>query len=153
MNKAMQWIDAVRGTDSIREVARKSDVTQATLNRQVNLDMLTFEVVRDVARAYGRPLLSDLVRLEFLSTDDVGSSSIENALRSATDEQLLLAVAERLDVSSTLFDKPISVAVEEASNVTHLHDVRAPKKNRKEVANESIEEFPDGDDADHDGGA
>lgn len=149
----MQWIDAVRGTDSIREVARKSDVTQATLNRQVNLDMLTFEVVRDVARAYGRPLLSDLVRLEFLSTDDVGSSSIENALRSATDEQLLLAVAERLDVSSTLFDKPISAAVEEASNVTHLHDVRAPKKNRKEVANESIEEFPDGDDADHDGGA
>lgn len=155
MNEISKWLDGVRGTDSIREVARKIGSTHATLNRQVNDDSLSFELVRAIAYTYGRPVLADLVATGHLSLDDIGASDLENAITAASDEQLLVEIARRLEVpgANALFDRPISEAVEEATNITHLHDVRAPKQNHKEVANDSINEFPEGDDADHDGGA
>jgi len=116
----MKWIDDVRGTDSIREVARRVGMNQGTLNRQVNLDQLTFEVVRDISRAYGRPVLADLVQLGHLSHDDLGVNDVASFLRSVTEEQLVYELGCRLGVSgSILFDAPISVAVAAASNVVH----------------------------------
>ncbi len=116
----MKWIDDVRGTDSIREVARRVGMNQGTLNRQVNLDQLTFEVVRDISREYGRPVLADLVNLGHLSHDDLGVNDVASFLRSVTEEQLVYELGCRLGVSgSILFDAPISVAVATASNVVH----------------------------------
>ncbi len=114
----MKWLDDVRGTDSIREVARRVGMNQGTLNRQVNLDQLTWEAVRDISRAYGRPVLADLVQLGHLNASDLGVSDIDTALRSATEEELIVEVGRRLGVSgSVLFDAPISAAVATASNV------------------------------------
>lgn len=119
MNTAMKWIDEVRGTDSIREVARRAGLNQATLNRQVNLDQLTFDVVRDVSRAYARSLLADLVRTGFLAEADVAGDGIASALKAANDEQLVLEVASRLEITTigTIYDKPVSEAVREAGEL------------------------------------
>ncbi|MFE2772249.1 hypothetical protein [Microbacterium resistens] len=116
MNDAIRWIDQVRGNDSMRGAARKAGITSAKLIRQVNDDMLTFETVRDVARAYGRPVLADLVAMGMLTPGDAGMGSVERALSAASDEQLVLEVARRLEVADigTIYDKPVSEAVEEA---------------------------------------
>lgn len=116
----MKWVDDVRGTDSIREVARRSGMNQATLNRQINLDQLAFESVRDISRAYERVLLSDLVATGHLAQSDIGIDDISNALNAATDAQLVAAVANRLGVDLSIFDRPITHAFADAANVTHL---------------------------------
>lgn len=118
MNDTTRWLDSVRGSDSIREVSRKIGTTHATLNRQAADDSLSFEIVRSISYAYGRPVLADLVATGHLAPSDVGFSEIENALHAATDEQLVLEVARRLNVKDIgIFDAPISEAVTTASNV------------------------------------
>ncbi|MFD4957105.1 hypothetical protein [Microbacterium sp. NPDC058389] len=121
MNLAMKWIDEVRGADSLREVARRARVHQATLSRQINLDQLTFESVRDIARAYERPVLADLIATGHLAPSDAGVGDIDTALRAASDEQVVLEIGRRLGVVelSPLFDAPISEAVERAGEVIH----------------------------------
>lgn len=118
----MKWVDEVRGADSIREVARRSGINQATLNRQINLDMLGFESVRDISRAYDRVVLADLVATGHLAPRDIGVDDIMNALNAATDAQLVAAVANRLGVDLSIFDKPITEAFADAANV---HPIRA----------------------------
>lgn len=122
----MKWTDDLRGADSIREVARRSGINQATLSRQINLDMLSFESVRDISRAYDRVVLADLVATGHLAVADIGVDDVTNALNAATDAQLVAAVANRLGVDLSIFDKPITQAFREASNVTQLRNVPAP---------------------------
>lgn len=119
----MKWVDEVRGTDSLREVARRIGTTHSTLARQVNNDQLTFETVREISRAYDRPVLADLITLGHLSTVDAGIEGVERALHSATDAQLVLEVSRRLDVApSMLWDSPISEAVSRADATVHYPD-------------------------------
>lgn len=136
MNEAMQWIDDVRGTDSLRGAARKANITSAKLIRQVNDNQLTFETVRDVSRAYGRSVLADLIALGHLSEADAGIEGIERALAAATDEQLVVEVGRRLEVtpSSLNWDVPVTEAVERAGNVSGsrqdatVHDLKARRQ-------------------------
>lgn len=147
MNQSMKWIDEVRGTDSMRGAARRAEITAAKLIRQVNDDQLTFETVRDVSRAYGRSVLADLVTMGMLTPGDVGVEGLERALQSASDEQLVLEVGRRLDVtpSSMLFDSPVDVAVERASNVTPLR--QTAQDDERAVASELSEDT--GEDTDY----
>lgn len=117
MNDTIKWLDAVRGSDSIREVARKIGTTHATLNRQANDDSLSFELVRSISYAYKRPVLADLLATGHLAPEDIGISDTENALHAATDEALVLEVGRRLGMTDagSLFDKPMSQAVTEAT--------------------------------------
>lgn len=126
MNESMKWVDEVRGVDSLREVARRLGTTHSTLARQINNDQLTFESIRDIARAYRRPVLADLIRLGHLSAEDAGLEGIERALSSATDEQLVVEIGRRLEVTpaSIMWDAPVSEAVERAENVTRMDDHR-----------------------------
>lgn len=131
----MKWVDDVRGTDSIREVARRSGINQATLNRQINLDMLSFDSVRDISRAYDRVMLADLVATGHLAPSDIGDDDIVNALDAATDAQLVAAVAHRLKVDLSIFDRPITQAFADA-NVHQFptRNVPAPSEDLGEVA-------------------
>lgn len=146
----MKWVDDVRGADSIREVARRSGINQATLNRQINLDMLAFESVRDISRAYDRVMLADLVATGHLSAADIGVDDIANALNAASDTQLVAAVANRLGVDLSIFDKPITEAFAHA-NVHQFptRNVPAPSEDLGEVAGQSdIRHEEDTDDYD-----
>jgi len=150
MNQSIKWIDEVRGTDSMRGAARRAEITAAKLIRQVNDDQLTFETVRDVSRAYGRSVLADLVTMGMLTPGDVGVEGLERALQSASDEQLVLEVGRRLDVTPTsmLFDTPVDVAVERAGNVTPLR--QNPKESHDELAAASERSDDLGEDTDFD---
>lgn len=138
----MKWVDEVRGTDSLREVARRIGTTHSTLARQVNNDQLTFETVREISRAYDRPVLADLITLGHLSTEDAGIEGVERALHSATDAQLVLEVSRRLDVApSMLWDAPISEAVSRADATVHYPEFnREPVDDFKAVASESSDD-------------
>lgn len=140
MNESIRWIDSVRGNDSLRGAARKAGITSAKLIRQVNDDLLTFETVRDISRAYQRSVVSDLIETGHLTREDAGTEGLERALRTASDEELVLEIARRLEVTDlgTIYDKPISQAVDSAER--HL----------RAVANESIDEHPGYTDSDFD---
>lgn len=133
----------MRGSDSLREVARRTNLNQATLNRQVNLDMLTFETVREVSRAYGRSVLADLIALEHLTESDAGIEGIGRALAAATDEQLVVEIGKRLDVtpSALLWDSPVTEAVDRAGNVIRIEDHRRTElDDERAVASEYSED-------------
>ncbi|PRI11920.1 hypothetical protein B4915_02250 [Leucobacter massiliensis] len=107
---------------------------------------MTFETVRDVARAYERPVLADLIALGHLTESDAGIEGVERALHSATDAQLVLEVSRRLDVApSMLWDAPISEAVERADAIVHRPDfTREPAEDDHLAAASPItEEDPD----------
>lgn len=120
MNESMKWLDEVRGNDSIRETARKIGTTHSTLTRQATMQQLSFETVRDIARAYGRPVIADLITLGHLTHDDAGIEGNERALRTASESELVLEVARRLNVSAhaLLLDAPITEAFAAAQAVT-----------------------------------
>lgn len=150
MNQSIRWIDEVRGNDSLRGAARKAGITSAKLIRQVNDDLLTFETVRDISRAYGRSVVSDLIETGHLTRTDAGADGLERVLRMASDEELVLEVARRMEVTSigTIYDKPISEAVSDA--VVHQfpqRDVPAPVHDERRVAQKKSRD-PGGDEGD-----
>ena len=124
MTTAMEWLDQARGEDSVREVARKIGTTHATLYRQASAGQLSFELVRDIARAYGRPVLAEIVANGHLTREEAGVTDAEALLRAVADDQLVMEIARRLDapVVSSLFERPISEAFEVASNVSGSRD-------------------------------
>lgn len=134
----MRWIDDVRGTDSIREVARKTGMNQGTLNRQINLDQLSFETVRAVARAYARPVVAALVATGHLSREDVGYS--ESVLAAASDDELVEEIAKRLRAAgaTSAYDLPISELPSGVTPFAGRRNVGDTTQDLREVASESI---------------
>lgn len=150
MNESIRWIDEVRGNDSLRGAARKAGITSAKLIRQVNDDLLTFETVRDIARAYGRSVVADLITTGHLTRADAGAEGVELVLQTASDEDLVLEVARRMDVTSigTIYDKPISEAVSEAKvHQFPQRNVPAPGEDDLKVAMKKSRD-PGGDEGD-----
>jgi hypothetical protein len=143
MNESIRWIDEVRGNDSLRGAARKAGITSAKLIRQVNDDLLTFETVRDISRAYGRSVVADLISTGHLSRADAGAEGVERVLRTASDEDLVLEVARRMEVTSigTIYDKPISEAVTEATihQMPTRGNVPTPDEDRALAASDDVD--------------
>ncbi|GAA4762260.1 hypothetical protein [Microbacterium gilvum] len=153
MNESMRWLDKVRGNDSIREAARKIGTTHATLSRQAAAGSLSFEFVRDLARAYSRAVLPDLLAMGHLSREDVGAGDSETALHAASEEELVAEVARRLGVTEmgSLFDQPASVAFANVHQFPN-RNVGDQDEDFEEVASETISPRPEGEtDADYDG--
>ncbi len=146
----MKWLDAVRGDDSVRELARRIGSTHATLYRQASGGQLTFEVVRAISREYGRSTIGDLVATGLLSASEAGADDLEIALQTATDEQLVIEIARRLEVTDlgSLFDKPVSEAVAEAKvHQFPIRNVPAPVEDERAVAKKKSRD-PGGDEGD-----
>lgn len=133
------------------EVARRSQIPQPTLSRQINNDLLSFETVRDISRAYDRAVLADLIATGHLTTADAGIEGVERALSAATDEQLVVEIGKRLEVtpSSLLWDAPVSDAVDRAENVTRMEAHRRTElEDERAVASEHSDDR--GEDGDYD---
>ncbi|MDR6867866.1 transcriptional regulator with XRE-family HTH domain [Microbacterium resistens] len=146
------WLRATCGGDSYREIARRAGLSDSIISRQIrDLGSLSFEVVVAIAREYGAPVLPALVANGLVTATEATLPSIEATLRGATEQQLVLEIARRLDIPGAhdLFDRPMSEAVEEAT-VTHLdsrRNVRALDDDEREVAFESeIDHSADTDD-------
>jgi len=96
----MKWLRDVT-SDSVNQVAIKSQVSQTHLNKQVKGQAaMTPEVVVKVSRAYQYNPLDGLYELGLFTPDELaewfGLSLGSAALSDATEEQLLAEIRARL---------------------------------------------------------
>lgn len=105
---AHAWIVSVCGNDSNREIARKARLSDATLSRQISKDALTFDVVIAIARGYDTSVISALVANGYVTPEEASIDSIESALQTATDAQLVEEVQRRIIRGSDAYNGPIT---------------------------------------------
>lgn len=91
------WINDLKGEDSIRQASYLSGYAQTTLQRQLEKGQLTPQMVIALCRAYNRSPAQGLIETGYLYTHEVGESSVVEALRLATNQQLLAEIDRRLD--------------------------------------------------------
>lgn len=142
MTTTYEWLKSIGATESLREIASKTGLSHATLSRQINDGRFLIDTTIRLARAYGVSPVMALVTFGYLTAEEAGVSSVEAALEAATDKQLVEQVGRRLGIAEigTIFDQPISEAVQESSNIRHLRprNVSSPMHDLDEVASESI---------------
>ncbi|WP_417556110.1 hypothetical protein [Microbacterium sp.] len=151
-SSVLAWIKSTCGDDSYREIARRANLSDSIISRQIrDLGALSFEVASAIARAYDSPVLAALLANALLTPEEAGASGIEASLRAATEQQLVIEIARRLDIPGAhdLFDKPIDDALQDA-RVTHINtrrNVPAADQDEREAAFESpIDHDADTDD-------
>lgn len=123
---AHEWIQTVAGNDTNREIARRSQLSDATLSRQISKNALTFDVVIAVARGYETSVVAALVATGFITAAEAAIDSTESALQVARDEQLVDEVYRRIQRGSSTYDAPVSLPKKRhlaaVSNVGAEHD-------------------------------
>lgn len=92
-----EWFRTITNGESQRTVAQKINVQQSKLSRQLNAGHLDPELIRDITRAYGTKAGDALLATGFLSPDDLELIGVEEALRHATNSQILAELDRRLD--------------------------------------------------------
>ncbi|MBS1674448.1 MAG: helix-turn-helix transcriptional regulator [Actinobacteria bacterium] len=153
MTNPNEWLRTIGANESLREIASKTGVSHATLSRQINDGAFLMDTTIRIARAYNVSPVAALVANGHLTASEAGLDSVQSALELARDEQLVLEIARRLDVTElgSIYDAPLSEAVSEATmHEFPTHKVRDSRQDDRMVANESIEEFPQTNDTDFD---
>lgn len=119
-----EWLDALIGSDSYRSAAAKIGVDQSTLSRQLTRRAaLSAEYVILLARAYGRRAGDELVATGYLEPGDLEGVGVEQALKSATNQQLLEEVDSRMTAGfGDVFNEPVGT-VELSRPELHLRSV------------------------------
>ncbi|WP_051905334.1 hypothetical protein [Bifidobacterium actinocoloniiforme] len=96
MNKD-EWLAKAMGDDSVNEMATKAGISSATAWRQYNNALgFSAENVILIARAYHKNPISALVAFGYLRPDEPASAGTEQALRDASDDELMDEMARRL---------------------------------------------------------
>lgn len=111
---SIQWLRLVAPDATNGAIATRAGLTRSTLNRQVEQGGLKPDVVVAVARAYHKPVLEALVACGFITEQEAQLKErmgLEEALASATDEQLLRAILDRVgadgQIHHPLLDEPL----------------------------------------------
>lgn len=113
MTTTEAWIDAISAGSSLRQVAITAHLPAPTIARQVRENTLSPENVVAIARAYDASPLDGLVATGLLRRDEVGTAGILDALRAASDEQLVEEVSRRLHDAApvaSVYSMPMSEA-------------------------------------------
>lgn len=148
MTNPYEWLRMIGANESLREIASKTGVSHATLSRQINDGAFLMDTTIRLARAYAVSPVAALVANGHLTEAEAGLDAIDSALQLASDGQLVAAVADRLGVDLSIFDKPISQAFTDAANVTEIRrSVPAPKQTDRAVAKKKSRD-PGGDEGD-----
>lgn len=90
-----QWYQETVGNDSQNTVADNAGIVPSSLYRQLP-DKLSPQNVVKIARAYGGSAIDGLVAVGLIDDDDLRKSESSDALRDATDEELIHELAIRL---------------------------------------------------------
>jgi hypothetical protein len=122
-----EWYEATTNGDSYNAVGNKSGIQPSTVWRQQPNKFSPENLVK-IARAYDRPAFEPLLISGLLSDDDVAMLRSDDALKDATDDQLLQELARRLavqhdvivDDDASAWNMPISLPMGAAAN----HDKR-----------------------------
>lgn len=148
---AYQWIKNVAGNDTNREIARRSQLSDATLSRQISKNALTFDVVLAIARGYRVSVIAALVATGFISDAEASITSTETALQAAADEQLIEEVYRRIQRGSTAYDEGVSTPPKRHLNavpsvgtsVDDEPDIKQPPMKRRTAARKGIRKADD----------
>lgn len=106
VTKSITWYEETVAGDSVNQVARKTGLSQSTLNRQVTqYYQLSPESAVTIARAYKVDTLEALIVTELITPEEAASyrnvdldSLVPSALERATDTQLTRELTRRLNL-------------------------------------------------------
>lgn len=142
---ALQWIKTVAGNDTLREIARRSKLSDATLSRQLSKDALTFDVVISIARGYDTSVIAGLVATGFITEAEASIDSTGAALQAATDDQLVDEVYRRILRGSDAYDgaitrprRHLSAVTDVAAQVDDEPSIKQPPAKQRTAAKRGI---------------
>ncbi|KFI91183.1 DNA-binding protein [Bifidobacterium saguini DSM 23967] len=93
------WFVEVTGGESYNAVAKKAGVQASSIWRQLP-DRLSEKNAVAIARAYGRPAIEPLIVMGLLTDDDVKAIKSQDALRDATDDELMAELSRRIKANA-----------------------------------------------------
>lgn len=117
MNKHMQWLTRLTAGDSGRTIAQKAGASIATINRQISKEEVTAENVILIARGYGQSPVEALAQTGYLEAEEVTGIDREALASLLTDQELIRALALRVDENEGAWDNTFSEVVD---NVSYL---------------------------------
>lgn len=119
-----KWLENLPGSPTVSQAADHADVSKATFLRHAKKGATTAEYAISIARAYKVNEVQALVDLGFITADAVAAVGVENALRIATNRQLLNEINRRSDPEATrLFGKGPEII---NPHLTAVHTPPAP---------------------------
>ena len=92
-----EWFQTITGGETQRAVAKKINIQQSKLSRQIAAGKLDPEIIRDIARVYGAKAGDALLETGFLNPDDLTLVGVDEALRQAKNSQLWVELSKRAD--------------------------------------------------------
>ena len=85
MTDHLKWIKGLVGNASGRAIANRSQISVATVNRQINKGVFTAEVVIAIARGYGESPVKALVATGYITAKEAIGINETSAAQLLTD--------------------------------------------------------------------
>ncbi|MGX6968227.1 hypothetical protein [Corynebacterium sp. c7Ub_26] len=160
------WLNEIKGSDSMRAASKKSGYAQTTLQRQIDKGQLSPEMVIALCRAYEHSPVTGLIETGYINEWETEGVSIPYALRQATNEQILDEINRRSDPEArylftndsddTLIDFDPGTQTDELAQRRHVtlpaySDTTPDEEDLPYVADDSPDEPMPGDDNYSDG--
>lgn len=123
MQTHMKWLRRLAGDDSGRAIAHKSRVSVATVNRQISKEEFSPETVIAIARGYGQSPVEALAQTGYLTAEEAVGVPQEAMAELLTDQQLIRALAQRVDDNEEAWSGTFTEVVEDATNAAAATDV------------------------------
>ena len=148
MTDHLKWIKGLVGNASGRAIANRSQISVATVNRQINKGVFTAEVVIAIARGYGESPVKALVATGYITAKEAIGINETSAAQLLTDRQLIRELARRVsskddDIWEESFDSVVQQNVPSPGDGWQYEEMAA--------ADDSPDEPMPGDDDYHDG--
>lgn len=148
MTDHLKWIKGLVGNASGRAIANRSQISVATVNRQINKGVFTAEVVIAIARGYGESPVKALVATGYITAKEAIGINETSAAQLLTDRQLIRELARRVsskddDIWEESFDSVVQQNAPSTDDGWQYEEMAA--------ADDSPDEPMPGDDAYHDG--
>ena len=149
MTDHLKWIKGLVGNASGRAIANRSQISVATVNRQINKGVFTAEVVIAIARGYGESPVKALVATGYITAKEAIGINETSAAQLLTDRQLIRELARRVsskddDIWEESFDSVVQQNAPSPDDGWQYEEMAA-------AADDSPDEPMPGDDDYHDG--
>lgn len=104
----MDWYYKTVGTDTVNAVAKKAEIQQSTLSRQLYNKRITAEIAIAVAHGYKTSPLDALLALGAITEADIDAHFKHLQLSDYTDAEIVDEIARRLETmpdEGTIYDE------------------------------------------------
>ena len=113
MTDHLKWIKGLVGNASGRAIANRSQISVATVNRQINKGVFTAEVVIAIARGYGESPVKALVATGYITAKEAIGINETSAAQLLTDRQLIRELARRVSSKDDIWEESFDSVVQQ----------------------------------------